>query len=383
MTEDWPILLSFFPEHWDELAETTHALKGLHKDKEAENYLRTLMLHVAGGYSLRETATRAKLGGLADLSDVALLGRLAKAKEWLRQLCIALFEQFGIAAAGEDGFQVRLFDATTVKEPGPTGSLWRIHYSLQLPSLTCDYFRITATKGAGSGESFFQFAIKKGDYLIADRGYCTAAGISHVAAKQAFVLVRVNTNNLTLLTPSREPFFLLEQVRTLEHAGRLGAWPVLSQGRDGAVVSGRICAVRKTEHAIQLAHQKLELDARRKGKVLKPTTYEFAKYVIVFSTFPPEQFSDFAVLEWYRRRWQIELGFKRFKSLAQLGHVPKERDDSALAWLYGKLFVALLTEKLIAHAVAFSPWGYDLASGPASERVARVQFHVPPSAAGH
>jgi hypothetical protein len=382
MAEDWPILMSFFPDHWAKLAETTNALKGLHKDKEAETYLRTLLLHVAGGYSLRETATRARLAGLADLSDVALLGRLAKAKEWLRQLCIALFEQSGVAAAGEDVFQVRLFDATTVKEPGPTGSLWRIHYSLRLPSLTCDFFRITATKGAGSGESFFQFAIKKGDYLVADRGYCTAAGISHVAEKQAFVLVRVNTNNLTLLTPGREPFSLLEQVRTLEQAGQLGAWPVLSQGRDGATVSGRICAVRKTEQAIQLAHKKLELDARRKGTVTKPTTYEFAKYVIVFSTFPPDQFSDFAVLEWYRRRWQIELGFKRFKSLAQLGHVPKERDDSALAWLYGKLFVALLTEKLMAHAAAISPWGYDLEQRPRAERMARVQIHVRPSEEG-
>ena len=61
------------------------------------------------------------------------------------------------------------------------------------------------------------------------------------------------------------------------------------------------------------------------------------------------------MLEWYRLRWQVELVFKRFKSLAQLGHVPKYDDDSAKAWLYGKLFVALLVEKLIHHARAISP----------------------------
>lgn len=370
MTEDWPILMSFFPDQWEELAVSSNALKGLHKNKEAENYLRTLMLHIAGGYSLRETATRAKLCGLADLSDVAFLFRLAKAKEWLRQMCVALLEQSGMAATDEDAFQVRLLDATTVKEPGPTGSQWRIHYSLRLPSLACDYFRITPSKGAGSGESFFQFAIRKGDYLIADRGYCTSAGIGHVVGKKAHVLVRVNTCTLTLLNPSGEPFSLLDQVNTLEHAGRIGSWPVLSQEGDGATVLGRICAVRKTEQAIQLAHEKLALDGRRKGKVVKPTTYEFAKYVIVFTTFPAEQFSALAVLEWYRRRWQIELVFKRFKSIAQLGHLPKERDDSALAWLYGKLFVALLTERLVAHASAISPWGYELEKGPATERLA-------------
>ena len=48
--------------------------------------------------------------------------------------------------------------------------------------------------------------------------------------------------------------------------------------------------------------------------------------------------------------------FKRFKSLAQLGHVPKYDDESAKAWLYGKLFVALLVEKLIHHARTISPW---------------------------
>ena len=51
--------------------------------------------------------------------------------------------------------------------------------------------------------------------------------------------------------------------------------------------------------------------------------------------------------------------FKRFKSVAQLGHLPKY-DDSAKAWLYGKLFLALLVEKIHHDARAISPWGYDV-----------------------
>ena len=88
-------------------------------------------------------------------------------------------------------------------------------------------------------------------------------------------------------------------------------------------------------------------DAARKGNQVQPATLRFAEYVIVFTTFPEPPFSAADVLEWYRLRWQVELVFKRFKSLAQLGHVPKYDDDSAKAWLYGKLFVALLVEKLI------------------------------------
>jgi hypothetical protein len=160
MDEDWPVLLSFFPDNWIELANQTNALKKLRKDKDVENYLRTLLIHIGCGYSMRETSTRAKIAGLADVSDVALLGRLRKAKYWLHSLCAALFKEQGIGAGyGCDQFQVRLFDATNVKEPGPTGSLWRIHYSVQLPSLACDFFKITPTKGKGTGESFFQYSI--------------------------------------------------------------------------------------------------------------------------------------------------------------------------------------------------------------------------------
>ncbi len=97
MAEDWAVLESFFPENWAGLALENNAIKGLRKDKAVENYIRTLLIHIACGYSMRETATRAKLSGLADITDVALLGRLRKAKDWLHSLCVALFEEQGIA----------------------------------------------------------------------------------------------------------------------------------------------------------------------------------------------------------------------------------------------------------------------------------------------
>ena len=80
------------------------------------------------------------------------------------------------------------------------------------------------------------------------------------------------------------------------------------------------------------------------------------------------------VLEWYRVRWQVELVFKRFKSLAALGHLPKYDDDSAKAWLYGKLPVALLVEKLLRHARAISPWGYDLGKEARQRRLPAAQW---------
>ncbi len=76
------------------------------------------------------------------------------------------------------------------------------------------------------------------------------------------------------------------------------------------------------------------------------------------------------MLEAYRLRWQIELIFKRLKSIAQLGHLPKRDDRSSRAWLYGKLFVALLSQRLATVGKAISPWGYLLPQTPHSQPLA-------------
>ena len=51
---------------------------------------------------------------------------------------------------------------------------------MRLPSLACDFFRLTETKSEGTGESFLQFPIGAGDHLLADRGYSMARGLRHV-----------------------------------------------------------------------------------------------------------------------------------------------------------------------------------------------------------
>ena len=65
-----------------------------------------------------------------------------------------------------------------------------------------------------------------------------------------------------------------------------------------------------------------------------------------------------------------KLVFKRFKQIAELGHLPKHHDDGALAWLCSKLLVALLTEKVIQQANALSPWGYPFHEQTSAQPVA-------------
>jgi hypothetical protein len=356
--ENWQVLLSLFPGQWREQAVETGAVARLRGFSSAESLLRTLLLHIARGFSLRETVVQAKLANLASVSDVALLKRLRNSEEWLRSLCLDLLRENGMALPQDKtASRFRIVDGTIIKEPGKTGSQWRILYSLQLPTLVCDFFEMTPTEGQGTGESFRRLPVRPRELILGDAGYWSAAGIEFVHQHGADVLVRVNPQSFVAVSPKGRRVGLLSRARTLSQPGQIGEWPVILQGQESRV-AGRVCAIRKSEHAIQQAHRRLERKASKKQTKTKPETLEYAKYVIVFTTQPTA--AAVQILKWYRLRWQIELVFKRLKTLAQLGHLPKHDERSSRAWLYGKLFVALLTQKLIRVGRDISPWGYEL-----------------------
>jgi len=335
-------------------------LKGLRQDKSEEHLLRVLLLHIGCGLSMRETVVRAKQAKLAQLSAVALFKRLRKSKDWLQKLCQALFEERGLQAGTPSKQGLRLIDSTLVKEPGKTGSLWRIHYSLRWPTLRCDYFKITAVEGNGNGESLRQIPLRPQDYILADRGYCQATGMHFAASKKAYVTVRLNPDGIRLQTETGAALELAQRLGSITKTGQITQWKVLLPLEAHPALAARLCVIRKSQAATARAQKKLQRRASKQGAALQPQTLLYANYVMVLTTFPEETFPAELILESYRFRWQIELVFKRFKQIAQLGHLPKYDQESAKAWLYGKLFVALLTEKLIQQASALSPWGYSV-----------------------
>jgi hypothetical protein len=97
------------------------------------------------------------------------LKRLRKAEPWLRVLCLRLLEEEGVHMPPlPNGWRVRALDGSLVKEPGRTGSQWRLHYSLQLPSMLCDHLEVTAVEGKGVGERLNRFPARPGDLVLAD-----------------------------------------------------------------------------------------------------------------------------------------------------------------------------------------------------------------------
>jgi hypothetical protein len=378
LDESWKVILDLLPAGWEQQAYLSGAMERQRDIKSAADLLRILLLHVGKGYSLRETVVRAKLAGLAEISDVALLKRLRRAEHWLQWLCAQLFEGSGWEMpADARGYNLRAVDGTLIKQPGQNGTLWRVHYSLRIPSLECDYFQVTLSQGKGTAEKLERFPAREGDLVLADRGFSFGAGIAAMRQRGAQVIVRVNTASLALMSTSGEKKFdLLKTLRGLQEAGEVAAWPVRVR-YDKAQISGRICAVRKSQEATERAQRKIQRKAQQGGPVTKASTLEFASYVIVFTTLPETEFAPAEVLEWYRLRWQIELVFKKLKSLMELGQLPKHGAESARAWLYGKLLVSLLGRALMRLGRDISPWGYRLPEMWRWQRLAGISIHQP------
>jgi len=261
--EDWKVLATLLPTGCQRAAMDCGAVKRLRGFSSPEALLRTLLLHFGLGHSLRETVVRARLAGWANVPDVALLKRMRDSEQWLRFLCIALLREGREADFGNTVGRVRIVDGTIVKERGKTGSQWRILFSMQVPSLVCDFLEVTASDGESNGESLNRLTLARHELILADAGYCSSAGIEHVKRGGADVLIRVNPQAFVAYSPHGRRFALLTRLRALSQAGQVGEWEVVLRGPNMSF-RGRVCAVRKSDHAIRLANRRLHRKASKK-----------------------------------------------------------------------------------------------------------------------
>lgn len=356
---DVAYLWTFLPPGWARNAKELGALRRCRKFHDAQVLLRILLIHLAEGCSLRETAVRARQGGLASVSDVAIMDRLRQAAEWFRWMNSELMTSWVVrqprTVFGER-WNLRVVDGTEVTESGPTGSSWRIHYAIGLPSLRCAAVEVTGSRGAGHGETFARFPVHPGDLFLGDRADGVPRGIHHVIQGGGDVLVRFGWNNLPLWNgQSNERFDLFGHLRMLRGTA-LGDWPAFVRD-DQRLMTGRVCAVRKSRQAAEEGRRQVRRTAQQHGTQSLPQTLEAADYIFVFTTVAAPVLPPAHVLEFYRGRWQVELVFKRLKSLMGLGHVRTTDDQSARAWIHGKLFVAFVLEALLRQGASFFPWG--------------------------
>src|SRR5271166_3387141 len=226
--DDWPVIRRLLPDDLEQSAREHGAMRRRRGQvNSAEQLLRLILMHVAGGLSLEQTVTRAQARGLATLNAMALHKRLCTSRRWLEALTGHLLADIKPhLRQNEDcwgiGRRVRILDATDIQEPGSTGSDWRIHYSLRLPEMCCDFFELSDYHGA---ESLRRLPVEPGDLVLVDRGYNDRKAVGQILECGGELIMRYNSGAFPLLNSAGQPLDPLKELRPLK-IGEVGEWEV-------------------------------------------------------------------------------------------------------------------------------------------------------------
>lgn len=309
------------------------------------------MFHLHTGCSLMEISEVARLTDLGKVSDVAFMKRLAKCGGWFSSINAKIITEVLIDYQKPKWLadkSVVAVDASVVKAKGRNGKSYKLHYAFDIFTMSRVEHKITTNE---TGESLCNFTPQPNQLILADRAYANIKSINLCNKADANYIMRLGKRSFTIRDENGEKLDLLPQLLSLDNEECLDITAFATNLR-GDSLPIRVCARRKTQEAMVQSHKKLKRRENKNQSKMADETKTFNEYIIVITNLheviPAEE-----ILETYRLRWQIEIYFKRLKSILDYDTLPKRRQDSAIAWLNGKLMIALLIETIIAKASFF------------------------------
>src|SRR6266404_5947716 len=235
-------------------------------------------------------------------------------------------------------------DATAICGPGAEGTEWRAHAMID-----ADRGRLCAVELSDDrvGEGYGLHPLREGEVVLGDRGYSTARGIEAVVNAGAYPVVRVNPHAIRLCDRQRKRFDLAACEAGLTATEIMELDVLVPVPPDSySTDSGKKWA---------LSSAKAWVPARIAGARTRTDTV-----VWVLTTLARERIDSHNLLQLYRVRWQIELAFKRLKSLLHFDSLPSRQGPTAKSWMLARLLAAAVAEKLLDPNGSLSPWGYDI-----------------------
>jgi hypothetical protein len=384
--DDWRTLLGYLPSDYEQLAVQHKQLQtqwANAKITSADWLLRFILLHVGANLPLLQTVTLIAQAGGPRLSAMRLHMRMRRAAPYLKAMVERMTPWRAEAAAERwGGYVMTLIDATVVCGPEATGTDARIHTKIRAADLAIVEAEVTDAHG---GETFKRFEFRPRELAIGDRGYCNAGSLAHVRAYGADALVRYNARSLPLRVADGK-LDALAACRALSDTEVLDV-PVTFE-HDDDLFGARFIATRLPKAEAEQARKRVRDEH---GSKVSAEMLETAGYVMLVTTVPPERLTAALCLQAYRLRWQIELQFKRWKSLCGFDRLPNYRDDTIVTWLYGKLLLGVLLDRMSADQPELSPpvqlqvLGAERPRSPASARAPAMADHehpVPPARRG-
>jgi hypothetical protein len=343
--EDWEGLVAKVNRLVDveESARATKALVRRRAIQRASDLLRLILGYAMWDWSLKLVGAWSELLGIGCLSDVAVRQRLRKCERWLGVLVAAVLKARQVEMKQQPGVRVKLMDATCVSKPGSVGTDWRVHLTIDLGQMRVEGAEVTDFR---EGEGFHHHPGQPGDIHIADRAYGVASSLVCVLEVGGYVVVRINGHNLPLQTLDGQP---LDMKALLRSTTSLTEVPVLLI-TSGHTFPLRLILAPLPPAAADLARSRKRQQARKKGKTLSEQTLRAAGFVLLVSNLPVPAWSSDQLVQLYRLRWQIELLFKRAKSILHFDALRAHSPALARVYLLAKLLSFLLLEDFCAPA---------------------------------
>lgn len=349
VSDDWAALLSRFPADLDlaRLGRETGAFLRPRGVPDAATLLRLALVRGPGGLSVDQTAAWAEMAGVARLSGPSLHDRLHQSVEFLQEITRRLLVRPVSEAGLWAGRHLRLADSTSLSEPGSAGTDWRLHAVYDLAGGRFTHLDVTDGHG---GESLDRGEPIAGELRVCDRGFCNgpafARYLRQAEAVGADFIVRMRWRGLKLRDAAGRAFDLFGLLDQIAAPGETTSASVQMQvGKGKARVPLRVIAVRLPDDRAEANRKKLRKSASRRQTTPEPNSLLAAGFVIVATSLPAAIPAE-DVLATYRLRWQIELAFKRLKSLLHIDRLPTHTQRGGQSWLYAHLILALLCEDL-------------------------------------
>ncbi len=362
LTDDgWSSLLRSLPQDidLDGLARQTKALRRRRGIPDAATLLRLALMVGPGGLSLRAAASWAELQGIATLTDPSLNDRLHAANDFLQAIVGRLL---ATKAAGPSrrwaGRCLRLADGSSLTEPGGTGTDWRLHAVLDLERGGFSHLDLTDAHGA---EALDRGIAVPGEIRLADRNYGQAKALrrfvdSVCATAGADYVVRLRWSSLRLRQEDGSPFNLIDHVTGLPDGQESSdVAVVIDDGSAHPPLRARVIVLRKPPEVAEAERQRLRQEASRRQKKLDARSLIAAGYMMLATSLKADHYPAADVLEMYRFRWQVELAFKRLKSILHLDRLPCTTPRGSKTWIFAHLILALLLDDLSQDFLESSP----------------------------
>ena len=355
----------------DLLARQTKAIERKRQIVSGADLLRLALARGPGGLSLSATAAWATMLGFAELSDPGVKFRLDKAVGFLDAvLSSQLAAKTPGAAVRWPGRILNACDGSCFREPGAKTTSWRLHAVYDLGRGGFGHLELTDQHGA---ERIERGAPVAGEIRIGDRYFARAPRLQQFreqSAYQADFIVRVGWNAFSLTRQDGTAFDLITHLGTLP--ADMAAHEVMVRAKLGPpkldppklgprerqgepALPLRLIVQRKTAEATEAARATLRREASRKQKILDPRSLVAAEFIILATSLPSAGYLAQDVLSVYRLRWQIELAFKRLKSLLHMDRLPTRTERASRSWLTSHLILALLCDDLSQDFLESSP----------------------------